>query len=497
LHSNLQGKKFFILFESASGYALFRRQAGEEIGAQLDEVQESILDMSKFAKIVKFVSFSPFSTAENALENINAVSDGVLTNDLKVFLEKDVPEGSQLGVSEEKLAAEISENLKVKVVRNDLVRELIRGIRNHFPRFIKKMEDGDLERAQLGLGHRYSRAKVKFNVNKVDNMIIQSIALLDQIEKDCNTFAMRCREWYSWHFPELNKLITDNYTYARVVKLVGDKKTLTEAKIPDLEELVGNDSALAKTVLDATRSSMGTDISEIDLLTVERFANRVEELSLYRRHLQEYLFKKMHDVAPNLSELIGEHVGARLIAHAGSLVNLAKAPASTVQILGAEKALFRALKTRGNTPKYGLIFNSTFIGRASLKNKGRISRYLANKASIAARIDSFSDAPTTAYGSALKDQVEQRLRYYDTGEVPPKNVDVMEEVAQNLKASRPAEPERGREKSKKEKSKPETAEKAEKSDRKSSRKSDRDQSPKRKKSNKKDKKDKKSKKSKK
>ena len=98
----------------------------------------------------------------------------------------------------------------------------------------------------------------------------------------------------------------------------------------------------------------------------------------------------MNQVAPNLSALIGEQVGARLIAHAGSLTNLAKCPASTVQILGAEKALFRALKTRGKTPKYGLIFHSTFIGRASQKNKGRISRYLANKCSIAARLDSFS-----------------------------------------------------------------------------------------------------------
>ena len=82
----------------------------------------------------------------------------------------------------------------------------------------------------------------------------------------------------------------------------------------------------------------------------------------------------MSAVAPNLSALIGDVVGARLISHAGSLTNLAKCPASTIQILGAEKALFRALKTTGNTPKYGLIFHSKFIGRAAAKDKGRISR---------------------------------------------------------------------------------------------------------------------------
>ena len=100
----------------------------------------------------------------------------------------------------------------------------------------------------------------------------------------------------------------------------------------------------------------------------------------------------MTGVAPNLASLIGDTVGARLISHAGSLVNLAKYPASTVQILGAEKALFRALKTRGNTPKYGLIFHSSFIGKAQTRDKGRISRYLANKCSLASRIDYFSGA---------------------------------------------------------------------------------------------------------
>merc|ERR1712228_302180 len=118
---------------------------------------------------------------------------------------------------------------------------------------------------------------------------------------------------------------------------------------------------------------------------------------------------KMGQVAPNLATLIGEIIGARLISKAGSLTNLAKAPASTVQILGAEKALFRALKTKGNTPKYGLIYHSTFIGRAQARNKGRISRYLANKCSIASRIDCFSDYSTTAFGEKLKEQVEERL----------------------------------------------------------------------------------------
>jgi len=128
--------------------------------------------------------------------------------------------------------------------------------------------------------------------------------------------------------------------YARVVHYIKNKANLSEDKLAGLEEIT-MDAAKAKEIFDAAKSSMGTDISDLDMLNIEKFATRVISLAEYRQQLQSYLGKKMHDVAPNLSALIGDHVGARLISHAGSLTNLAKYPASTVQILGAEKALFR------------------------------------------------------------------------------------------------------------------------------------------------------------
>lgn len=141
----------------------------------------------------------------------------------------------------------------------------------------------------------------------------------------------------------------------------------------------------------------------------------------------------MNAVAPNLATLVGDIVGSKLISHAGSLSNLSKYPASTIQILGAEKALFRALKTKGKTPKYGLIFNSTFIGRAQQKNKGRISRYLANKCAIASRVDCYSEAPTNKFGESLKEQMEERLKFLSTGTKPRKNKEVMGIVIEELK----------------------------------------------------------------
>ncbi|KAG2551875.1 hypothetical protein PVAP13_9KG445800 [Panicum virgatum] len=262
-------------------------------------------------------------------------------------------------------------------------------------------------------------------------MVIQAIFLLDTLDKDINSFSMRVREWFSWHFPELVKIVNDNYLYAKLAKFIVNKSDLAEKDIPALADIVGDEDK-AKEIVEAAKASMGQDLSPVDLINVQQFAQRVMNLSEYRKNLYEYLVTKMNDIAPNLTSLIGEVVGARLISHAGSLSNLAKCPASTLQILGAEKALFRALKTRGNTPKYGLIFHSSFIGRASTKNKGRMARYLANKCSIASRIDCYSEASTSVFGQKLREQVEERLDFYDKGVAPRKNLDVMKAAIESM-----------------------------------------------------------------
>lgn len=368
--------------------------------------------------------------AAQALENANDVSEGILSEYLSSVLEANLPKAGKkkkitLGVSDKNLAGSIKAAFPgVECETGDtseVVQNILRGIRQHAPKLLKQLQDGDVERAQLGLGHAYSRARVKFSVQKNDNHIIQAIATLDHLDKSINTFSMRVREWYSWHFPELIRIVSENQLYARLALFIGDKKRLSATDLHDLAAQVNDDGEIAQSILDAARVSMGQDLSDSDMENVTTFAMRVVSLSNYRKSLHGYLVSKMGIVAPNLATLIGEVVGARLISHAGSLTNLCKYPASTVQILGAEKALFRALKTKGNTPKYGLIYHSSFIGRAGLKNKGRVSRFLANKCSIASRIDNFSEIPTTRFGEALKQQVEERLRFYDSGVAPQPN----------------------------------------------------------------------------
>lgn len=165
----------------------------------LPQIEASITDVSRFNSIVKLIGFSPFKTAVAALENINAISEGLLPEDLQHYLDITLPKGSSkkdkvtLGVSDAKLGAAITEALGVQCDHTGAVPEIIRGIRFHFHKLVKGFTQKNSDVAQLGLGHSYSRAKVKFNVNKVDNMIIQSIALLDQLDKDINTFAMRIK----------------------------------------------------------------------------------------------------------------------------------------------------------------------------------------------------------------------------------------------------------------------------------------------------------------
>jgi nucleolar protein 56 len=484
----------YLLFESPVGYSLFKvALQGDAVGNRLKEVQEGVNDLAKFGKMVDLTSFLPFENNKQALGEINDVSEGVASETLVSFLELNLPKPSKkkkvvLGLLDKGLAGSIKSAFPFVDCEtgdtSEVVQDLLRGLRLHFTKMLSQLREGDLDTAQLGLGHAYSRAKVKFSVTRDDNHIIQAIAILDQLDKAINTFSMRVREWYSWHFPELYKVVSENQRYAEVALFVQDKKTLNDEKLHDLAALVEDDKGVAQNIIDAAKHSMGQEISESDMENVIAFAERVVSLSKYRKSLYQYLVSKMSVVAPNLAALIGEVVGARLISHAGSLTNLSKYPASTVQILGAEKALFRALKTKGNTPKYGLLYHSSFIGRAGPKNKGRISRFLANKCSIASRIDNFSETPTTKFGEALKQQVEERLEFYSTGAAPTKNevamksamdavlagidvdVDESDEEMEDVDAKK----EKKEKKDKKEKK--EKKEKSDKSDKKKKRKSD-------------------------
>lgn len=321
-------KTLFVLLECAAGYALFEVVAFEEIGSLLEGSMDTVTDLQRFGRAVKLKAFQPFESAQDALENANAISEHAMTGSLHNFLEMNLPKVKKssktasftLGVIDPALATAISDGLAGMSCRSDdTVREILRGCRLHLDTFVKGLEGGAAEKAQLGLGHSYSRSKVKFNPARSDNMIIQSIALLDQMDKDLNTFAMRVREWYSWHFPELKDIVKDNYMFARCAAFIQDKGSLfkegedTGSKLEGLKEIVG-DEEMVNAIVAAARTSMGMDCSAVDMVNIVNFTQRMVKLTEYRKQLALYLTEKMAVVAPNLSALLGDMVAARLIS---------------------------------------------------------------------------------------------------------------------------------------------------------------------------------------
>ena len=309
------GKKLYILFETAAGYGLFLKEEGEEIGAKDVSVQKSWQEIGRFKRVVSYVSFAPFRDSEHALEDINALSEGQVTQFLAGFLTKTLPSKKkdyELGVNETKMGSAIQENLGISCVANEHIQEMNRCIRVHATALIPPLKEGDLERACLGLAHYYSRSKVKFNVHRSDNMIIQAIAIVEKLDKDINTFSMRLKEWYGWHFPELLKIISDNGQFCRLAKLLKNKEEVTDAMLPQITEIV-NDEEVAQQVLAMCKVSMGGAISEVDMVNIESFAVRLTELVKLREEGAEYLRMKINAVSPNLGALMGDNIAAKYV----------------------------------------------------------------------------------------------------------------------------------------------------------------------------------------
>ncbi|PPJ54791.1 hypothetical protein CBER1_04025 [Cercospora berteroae] len=388
----------FILTETSAGYALLK--AKDKKLLKRDDIAKEASTAEGVCGLLKMKEFHKFTSAAAALEEAAALTEGKVTPTLAGMLDKIKDEKKvSLAVADPKLANAIGKlpNLQITPVSDSSTADIYRAIREHLPSLIPGLMPEDINTMSLGLSHSLSRHKLKFSPDKVDTMIIQAIALLDDLDKELNTYAMRVKEWYGWHFPEMARIINDNLAYSRVILSMGMRTNAAEA---DLSDVLPEEIETA--VKAAAEVSMGTEITDDDLDNIKALAEQVVGFTEYRAQLSSYLSARMQAIAPNLTTLVGELVGARLIAHAGSLMNLAKSPASTIQILGAEKALFRALKTKHDTPKYGLIYHASLIGQASGKNKGKIARMLATKSTLGLRVDALSD-----WGQAGKGEEEE------------------------------------------------------------------------------------------
>nr|XP_023022866.1 nucleolar protein 58 [Leptinotarsa decemlineata] len=402
-----------VLFETPAGYAIFKLLDEKRL-KESDNLYKAFESPESAGNIVKLKHFEKFLDTTEALAATTAAVEGKISKSLKKVLKKHVDTDlqEQLLVADAKLGSAIKEKFSVQCLSNNAVQELMRCIRSQLDSLISGLPKKEMTAMALGLAHSLSRYKLKFSPDKVDTMIVQAVSLLDDLDKEINNYIMRCREWYGWHFPELGKIITDNLVFAKTVKIIGTRENTSTS---DLSDILPED--IEEKVKEAAEISMGTEISEEDIINIQNLCDQVIDIMNYRTQLFDYLKARMIAMAPNLTVLVGELVGARLISHAGSLINLAKQPASTIQILGAEKALFRALKTKKDTPKYGLIYHAQLVGQSSTRNKGKMSRMLAAKAALATRVDALGEDSICSLGVEHKAKLEARLRILEEGNI--------------------------------------------------------------------------------
>ena len=262
-----------------------------------------------------------------------------------------------------------------------------RKIQNEKPALMVKSQHAKNEAEAMqklrNFAIEFSSTRVREASEKLDLQIIQAISALDELDKLVNVLSTRMREWYGLHFPELDNLIQSPNLYAEIVSKAGLRQNITKQML----EQAGLQDRKVEIILDAATRSKGGDASTKSLEILKKIANEVLLESELRSNLADYLEDTMEVVAPNVKQILTALVGARLISKAGSLKRLAFSSASTIQVLGAEKALFRALKSGARPPKHGLLFQHAMVHSAPKWQRGKIARAVASKVAIAARID--------------------------------------------------------------------------------------------------------------
>ncbi|HEX7032190.1 MAG TPA: hypothetical protein VF172_04250 [Nitrososphaera sp.] len=320
---------------------------------------------------------------DNAIRSYRLLKSGATPDEIKPFIEK-LRSFDSVSANDASVAAVLRQSGLNSQTMSEEEQQSIQGIKPDY--IVKAGFAGDEREAMQALREfaiSLSSSRVKEASERLDLHIIQSINALDELDKIINTVGARMREWYGLHFPELDNLLQSLVAYAEIVSRAGLRENITA----EILQGAGLQDRKAEVILDAARRSKGGDMTPENLAIVKRLADQVIVQSDLRRVLADHIEVAMETVAPNVKELLTATVGARMIAKAGSLTRLATLPASTIQVLGAEKALFRALKTGARPPKHGLLFQHPLIHSAPKWQRGKIARAVASKVAIAARID--------------------------------------------------------------------------------------------------------------
>jgi len=363
-----------------------------------------IFAFDETGNILNFIDFDGDSA--KIIEFYKAIENDVI---LKLY-EDFLLELSNSGFNEfifdnKKLELITSTNLGYNTIFNNLSMEL-KNFRLTLEHQIKKIgidkTQSEILKQYKEISEQLTKSKVSQAGGKADIIIIQIITTLDIIKKSLNLFSVRLREWYGLHFPELtDKIIDDDILLASLVSTLGYRYKFT------LENLKKNFDLKERTIKMLTRQASESMGADIDLTIIQNYAQQIIALDRYRQELEIYLEDLVEKTAPNINAIIGSLIGAKLIAKAGGLRKLAFMPASRIQLLGAEKALYRFLKTGEKRPKHGLIFQWSQIRSAKIWIRGKIARLVAGKIGLSAKVDFFSGE---FIGDILSKEVEEKIK---------------------------------------------------------------------------------------
>ena len=369
---------------------------------------ESVVGFFGFGETNKLIQAVLFpKDPEEIAERLRKIEAGEVVDEIITLVKNLQGKGYETFVFEEaEIAQKVREKMgiNVEVVKPSEAGDLLRGNLDKFAvevGFVK--EPGEIREWLHRVSMELTKMRVKRAGEKRDLVAAQAIQTVDDLDKTLNLFMGRVREWYGLHFPELDRLVEKHETYARLVANLGRRENFTPEKLKE----EGLPQAKAEEIFKATQTSMGAELEDGDIGQIQVMCKNTLALYDVRHALENYLDSTMEGVAPNVRALAGSLLGARLIALAGGLNNLAKMPASTIQVLGAEKALFRSLRSGARPPKHGIIFQHPSIHEAKRWQRGKVARTLAGRLAIAARIDAFSGK---YMGDKLKEDLEKRIR---------------------------------------------------------------------------------------
>jgi nucleolar protein 56 len=353
-------------------------------------VAECVLGVFAFNEDRKMLGSEPFpSDPIQIAGRLASIQMGTVTEEHRKLIAKFIDEGHrEFSLESEELAARLKKEFKRASFEAMMPNKAGEVLRSSLREIAEQMGIGDVKELVRNVNALLTRKGLREEAAQRDRLIVQSINMLDEIDKSANTISGHIREWYSIHFPELDRLVPDHQTYLKLVLDLGTRDKFAPPAIKTAVEQLPDEEI--EKIAHAAQSSLGAPFDELDVKAIRDCAEEVFTMYEVRGEISGYIDGLMAQVAPNIKAVVGGAIGARLISLAGGLAHLARLPASTIQVLGAEKALFRALRSHAKPPKHGVIYQYPDIRGSPKLQRGRIARALAGKITIAARVDAMS-----------------------------------------------------------------------------------------------------------